>query len=441
MAGLTVVITYHITRRLGGSMAVATFSGLLLICVNAMPHNAHFAHNDTFLIFFTTLTVLLLVNFKKTQERGWLYASFLTVGMAASSKYNGIALVIVPGLLYLFYYGRALLKFQMQALEVLFISGALTVGGFVFGTPKSLTSMSFYFKRMIPALIHTGNYARQPDSVRGIIGQYGVLLDGLGVFLFSIFSIGFLWAAYHAILPLAKKAEHNSGTDRFTILLLAIIALDLPIMLSFNYQLRFFLSLLPMLAVLAAFFVEHLRDVLKQYNQHLKVLLDMILVAGIAYSLAGNISVMLLFFNDARIPASAYIETLPTGTTLEHTMYPPSIPSLNFEREHNYPIYFIKVPGDPIPTSKEYLFNDGELGLDDRQTDYFVTDNFTYDRFSDPYICANVQVECDFFKQLDTGQSNHYKLIAEFSYALPPYLPQINIAFVNPVIRVYERIK
>ena len=48
--------------------------------------------------------------------------------------------------------------------------------------------------------------------------------------------------------------------------------------------------------------------------------------------------------------------------------------------------------------------------------------------------------ECDFFKQLDTGQSAHYKLIAEFSYSLPPYLPQMSIDFVNPSIRIYERI-
>jgi hypothetical protein len=48
-------------------------------------------------------------------------------------------------------------------------------------------------------------------------------------------------------------------------------------------------------------------------------------------------------------------------------------------------------------------------------------------------------MECDFFKQLATGQSDHYMLIAEFSYALPRYLPQLEIASVNPEIRIYER--
>jgi hypothetical protein len=52
-----------------------------------------------------------------------------------------------------------------------------------------------------------------------------------------------------------------------------------------------------------------------------------------------------------------------------------------------------------------------------------------------------MQIECDFFKQLETGRSNHYRLIAKFFYTPPPYLPRMNVQFANPTIRVYERIK
>jgi hypothetical protein len=74
-------------------------------------------------------------------------------------------------------------------------------------------------------------------------------------------------------------------------------------------------------------------------------------------------------------------------------------------------------------------------------TDYLVTDSFTSSRFSDPYICETMHAECNFFKQLETGHSNHYRLVADFTYRLPPYLPQVNIAFVNPGIRIYERLQ
>ena len=48
-------------------------------------------------------------------------------------------------------------------------------------------------------------------------------------------------------------------------------------------------------------------------------------------------------------------------------------------------------------------------------TDYLVVDNFTSDQFDDPYICEIMPAECDFFKQLETGRSDHYRLITEFS--------------------------
>jgi hypothetical protein len=407
----------------------------LLVCVTLMTHNGRFAHNDTYLVFFTTLTVLFLVNYKATDQRVWLYAAFLMVGMAASSKYNGIALVIAPALIYIVPQRRAL--FELRTLETLFIGGAMTVAGFVAGTPKALTSMSFYFRHMLPALLHTGNYLRQPDSVRGVIGQYAVLADAMGLPLFILFMLGLVWAVYRVV----KNNKQASHTNLLFIPLLAILAMDLPIMLSYNYQPRFFLPLMPLLAITAAFFVETLYGYAKQNGIWFTRALSIVLGVTIVYCFGRNISVMLLFMNDARFAASVYISTLPKGTSLEHTFYPPTIPEKHFKREYNYPIYFVKVPGDPLPTNKNYDFNVGEIGLDERETDYLVTDSLTYDRFSDPYICANTQVECDFFKQLNAGQSNHYKLIAEFSYSLPRYLPQITVQFVNPVIRVYERIK
>jgi hypothetical protein len=296
---------------------------------------------------------------------------------------------------------------------------------------------------MIPALLHTSNYLVQPDSVRGIVGQYAVLADGMGLFLFLFFAAGFIWAVVICLMP--KTLNINTKLDPpasfMSILVLAILAMDLPIMSSYNYQLRFFLPLMPLLAITAAFFGQAIYEYGKEKNIWFTRSLTTALALLVLYSFARNISVMLLFMNDARFPASTYINSLPKGTTIEYTLYPPTIPNKHFKHKQDYPIYFVKVPGDPIPTSKSYVFNVGEIGLDERQTDYFVTDNFTYDRFSDPYICDNMQVECDFFKQLNTGQSNHYKLIAEFSYSLPRYLPQITVQFVNPVIRVFERIQ
>ncbi|HET9590610.1 MAG TPA: phospholipid carrier-dependent glycosyltransferase [Anaerolineales bacterium] len=442
LAGLTIALTYFITRRAGGNIYIAGLSGMLLLSVSEMQHNGRFAHNDTYITFFVALTILFLVNYRRSDHRAWLYASFIGVGMAASSKYNAISLVLVPVFLYLFSKRHSLSKRPLRILETLFIGGALTFLGFAAGTPKSLFWMSFYFKRMIPALIRTGNYARQPDSLRGILGQYPNFADGVGLLLFILFSAAFLWGCYKIFQGLYQgKPATRPLADSLLIFILSILALDVPIMLSYNYQTRFFLPMMPLFAVLGALFIEDLYRFARQQERPIYPgLVHAALGLILLFSFARNISVMSLFMNDARIPASEFIKTLPPGTSLEHTLYPPTIPADHFEREHNYPIHFIKIMGGSLPTSTRYVFNAGEAGLDERMTDYLVTDSFTSSRFSDPYICQSMQVECDFFKQLETGRSNRYQLLAEFSYTLPPYLPQTNIAFVNPAIRIYERV-
>lgn len=441
LAGLTILLAYRIARRAGGSVYVAVSSGLFLLCVSEMEHNGRFAHNDTYLIFFTTLAVLCIVEYHKNQNKLWLYGSFLTVGLAASSKYIGGSLLLLPLAVYELGQWKNLRRAPLPVLETLFIGGILTFLGFAAGTPKALFWMTYWVKRVLPALQWQAAYGRQPGSLRGILGQYGVLTDGLGLPLMLLFGAALVWAGYRVMNGYRGRESKPGPQDgAFAILLFAILVLDLPMMFSYNYQLRYFLTLMPLLAVLAGFFVSALFARAQQMNvRAYSILVSAGVSAIVLYSLARIVSLMLLVINDARLPASAFMQTLPAGTSLEHTYYPPGIPADHFEREHNYPIYFVK--GDePLPTNKNFEFNAGEIGLVERQTDYLVTDSFTYVRFNDPYICAAMPAECNFFKQLDTGQSQHYRLIAECSYRLPAYLPQIQFLFINPTIRVYERL-
>lgn len=441
LAGLTVVITYIIARRIGGSIGVAGLGGLFLICVSEMSHNGRFAHNDTYLVFFTTLSVLFLLNYSKDRARISLYASFLTVGMAASSKYIGGSLVFAPLMVYLVEQRKNVKKGWFSIAETLFISAALTFLGFALGTPKALTWMAYFFKRLYTTLQWQVSYGYQPDSIRGFLGQYGIMANGLGFGLTLLFDIAFLWAVWKVIKAYRDNALSEEPQIRsFAILLLAILALDLPMMISYNYQLRYFLTLMPFLAVLAAFFISDLYHRAKQNDKAwYPIAISLGVSVIILYSMARLISLMLLVMNDARIPATVFVASLPAGTSLEHTNYPPSLPPDHFEREHNYPIYFVR--GDePLPTSDRYVFNAGEAGLDERGTDYFVVDNFTSRKFDDRYYCEAMPDECAFFKQLETGGSDHYQLLTEFKYTLPPYLPQIQFEFINPTIRIYERI-
>jgi 4-amino-4-deoxy-L-arabinose transferase-like glycosyltransferase len=440
LGGFLVIITYSLARKLGAKPLVATLAGFILAVNSELSHNARFAHNDLYISFFAALILLLAVQYKSSARRGWLYAAFLAVGLAASSKYNGITLILVPLMVYLFPVGEKNTQPRPTTLETFFIGGVLTFLGFAIGTPKSLFWMSYYFKRALPAILRIGNYARQPDSLIGLIGQYDSFVSGMG-WVFSLFILaGLLWTGYKLFRAYTGRApELRPQMSLVAILLVGLLALDLPILLSYNYPVRFFLPMLPALSILTAFFIH---DLYQRALDRPLIMRSMTigLAAFLLFSFARCLSVMLLFLNDARIPGTEFIKTLPAGASLEATYYSPTIPAEHFEREHNYPLYFIKFGGEPLPVNKNYEFNTGEAGLDERQTDYLIIDGFTAARFNDPYICESMPVECDFFARLAAGRS-HYRLIGEFTYSLPPFLPRVEIAFVNPEIRVYERIE
>jgi hypothetical protein len=69
--------------------------------------------------------------------------------------------------------------------------------------------------------------------------------------------------------------------------------------------------------------------------------------------------------------------------------------------------------------------------------DYLVIDSFTYARFDDEFVCQTNPVECEFFRQLLAGK----RICACWppsNTRLPPFLPQISLAAVNPDVKVYE---
>ncbi len=443
LGGSIIVLSYIIARRIGANVRTAGLAGLLLICVSPLSSNARFAHNDMYVVFFMMLVTLFLIRHVQSGVRGWLYASFIAVGMAASSKYTGGSMLLAVLLIYFILQWNNIKSDWFRIGETLFIGGALTYLGYALGTPKALTWMAYYFKRVFAALNWQVNYGRNPDSIRGIIGQYSVMQDGIGTALFLLFVGAFLWACFYTARSIRNHSlSTHPKSVGVAIILLAVIVPDIPIMLSYNYQLRYFLPIVPPLAILAAFFVEEIFIQTKSLYPHiLPAVMKLGLSAIVLYSFARLASIMLLFMNDARIPATQFMLTLPAGASLEHTNYPPSYPDGYFSREHTYPLYIIKGATDVVPTNKHYEFNKAEEGLLDRGTDYLIVDNFTADRLKDKYVCEQVPLECTFFAQLESGGTEHYKLTAEFKYTLPPYLPQIRVLFANPTIRIYERVK
>lgn len=444
LGAVSAVVIYQLAKTIGLTAVYAFLAGLLYIASGVAPANGRFAHNDLYLQFFSIFCIFFAIKYQFTKARGWIYASFLFVGFAASSKFTGGSMLLVPLVVFIFMNWTEVRRDLFQTVETLFISAVLCYGGYVIGTPKAFLWVAYYFKRVIPALLNYPQYGFNSESPIGLLGQWDVFESAVGTFAYLLFIFSFIWFAVRLVMRQLGKIEIESNkADAVIILMMTIFIFDLPFLSSVNYIPRYFIPFVPFLSILGALFINEAVDIakVKKWN-YVPPVITMILIIGISYSLLRLTSTALLFMNDGRIPAGDYIAGLSgKDKTIEYTLYPPMVNKKQFTKAYNYPIYFVKYAADIVPSGGRYEYNLGEQGLLKRETDYLVIDSFTYSRFYTESICKTNLVECNFFKKLLAGKITTFRLLKEFSYTLPFYLPDVEISAVNPQVKVYERVR
>ncbi|HNA88228.1 MAG TPA: phospholipid carrier-dependent glycosyltransferase [Anaerolineales bacterium] len=443
LGALSGVLIYILARTLGAKKTFATLAGILYVVSAEAVTNGRFAHNDLYLQFFTILCVLFIVKYQQTSVQKWLYLSFFAVGLAASCKYTGGSLIILPVVVYLGMNWKGLRVRWLAMAGWLFLGGLVSYLGYGLGTPIAFTDPIHYFSNVIPALRNLTNYGFNAGTVPGLYGQWRVFEDSVGIFCYYFFLAGYLWYAVRWFLEKIRIGSSLPLPASVGILLSVVLIFDLPFLISINYIGRYFIPFIPFMAILSVFFLEEVLRLASSRNLlFVHPALNTLMVLGILYSTLRLVSIALLFLNDARIPATEYIASLRGyQKSIEYTLYPPSVNKKQFMRAHNYPIYFVEWAGDEVPTGGNIEYNQGEQGLLDRDTDYFVLDSFTYDRFYTPSICDTTPVECDFFLRLLDDDVKNYRLLKEFTYELPPYLPKVSLTAVNPKVHIYERVR
>jgi hypothetical protein len=444
LGAMSGVLIYYLARTIGANALTSALAGLLYVVSGEAVTNARFAHNDLYLQFFAILCIYFSIKYQFTKLRFWIYASFFAVGLAASSKYTGGSLLLVPVFILIFMNWGDLRKNWLRFFVTLLIGGLLSFAGYVTGTPKAINFLS-YFKNVMPALQHYPQYGFNSGSPIGLYGQWTVFEQAVGTFAYYLFILCFIWFAAKLILRWFGKLQMEDRLAQASVILIATVLLfDLPFMVSINYIPRYFIPFVPFLSILGALFVNEIIELAKNKGwRFVPAIVSLLLVLGISFSVMRLVSIALLFMNDARIPASVYIASLRGyQKTIEYTLYPPIVDKKQFYgAARNYPIYFVKYPDDVVPTGGRFEYNQGEQGLLDRNVDYFVIDSFTYSRLYTDSICETNLVECDFFKRLLAGDVTTFRLMKEFTYSLPSWLPDMTIIAVNPDVRIYERVR
>lgn len=444
LGALSGVLVYYLAHMIGANKRVSALAGLLYVVSGVAAANGRFAHNDLYLQLFAILCVYFVVKYQFTNSKVWLYASFFAVGLAASSKYTGGSLILLPILSFIISSWAEMRTRWLSTIGRLFLGGLVSYLGYGLGTPRSLLAPVYYFSNVINALQNLTDYGFNSGARIGLFGQWAVFENAVGTFAYYVFILAFLWFAVRWLTwRLGRSSFEGGRAQGVGILLLTVLIFDLPFMISINYIERYFIPFVSFLAILGALFIEEVIAFAKGRGWNfVQPVVIVVLVIGVAYSMLRLVSISLLFLNDSRIPASEYIASIRGyQKSIEYTLYPPAIEKRRFERAHNYPIYFVEWADDTVPTGGRFEYNQGEQGLLDRDTDFFVVDSFTYDRFYTESICMTTPLECDFFKRLLQAEVKNFRLLKEFTYDLPPYLPQVSVTAVNPEIRIYERVR
>lgn len=435
------ILIYYVARNIEVSKRMSLLAGIFYIVSGIAVENSRFAHNDLYLQLFSILCVFFTIKYQQTKFIRWLYFAFFSVGLAASSKFTGGSLILLPVTVFILTNWNLFLSHRLIFFKNLFFGGIFSFLGYTLGTPKALFAPVYYFSNVIAALKNYPQYGFNSGSPIGLLGQWAVFQDAVGIFAYYLFIFSLIWFVIRLGLWNLKRIPiDHKQRQAINILLLTILIFDLPFLVSINYIPRYFIPFIPVLSILAALAVEQIISFVKDIKiPFITTILIAVLTIGTLYSSLRLVSIALLFINDARIPATEYIATIRGyQKSIEYTLYPPYIEKRRFERAHNYPIYFVKYPNDVVPTGGRYEYNQGEQGLLERDTDYFVIDSYTYNRFYTDSICITNPIECSFFKKLLADEIESYQLIKEFTYQLPPYLPYVHVTAVNPEIKIYQ---
>jgi 4-amino-4-deoxy-L-arabinose transferase-like glycosyltransferase len=139
---LTVLVAYLLGRRLFGRRAGLLSAALLAVFPAAVQHS-QYNKPDPVIALLTAASVLVTLVYLERGRPGHALAAGISIGLAASAKYNGV-LVAVPFVLAVaFRHGWALL-----ARPDLYLGGAGVFLGFLMGCPFFLTEIHLFLDQV-----------------------------------------------------------------------------------------------------------------------------------------------------------------------------------------------------------------------------------------------------------------------------------------------------
>jgi Dolichyl-phosphate-mannose-protein mannosyltransferase len=359
----TILVVFETTRRLVGLAGALAAAAIVALVPLAVEH-AHYLTTDIPMTFLCALCLLATVVASRDRRRRWWLVAALLAGLAGSTKWNGLAVAVVPLLAYVVTrleraHPLAILRDPLPFAMI----GAILVG-FIAPTPAILLApeeVTFWLASS--AAIYAVPDPRQTQDT--LTFNTRTLVDTLGPLV--------VWCMVGMVVLVARLRDHPAERAAVAIPAFVVVYLLLATLPSRHYA-RNLLPIIPFLAVAggiaAATLLEHLRrrsagpPRLPRWSA--AVIVGSLFVISLLPPAASSLAVTAgLSRPDTRDAARAWmLEHVPPGTTVAREIYTPQFDEREF-----------------TPAGSFFLPEVSLDGYRARGVRYLIASSWAYERF------------------------------------------------------------
>ncbi|HEX5077667.1 MAG TPA: glycosyltransferase family 39 protein [Geminicoccaceae bacterium] len=440
-----VVLVFVVSRRFFG-LTAARVASLLLATSAGFVAFSHFLTADIPVAFWMLLAFWSAQNILLCGRRRDYVLAGLFTGLAAATKYNGLAIGIAIVVAHWLAGDRRLLATEWSVWRRRLFDPGLVLGigmvvvGFVLGNPYAVLDAPGFVGDFMFNLVTTPVYGGISQEI-GYRTFFWHLVEIFGLPASLLLGLGSLYALSRLVLRKADRREADG-----LLMLLPVIALYYAYFGSFGrLETRFVLPVAPYWLMLIGPLCAAAR---------LKYLAPP-LAAVLAYNVVCSLYVGWRFTHDPRMAARAWInEHVAEGSTVEYTPHAP--------RPDRFIRQFEAVPMPPV-SGRQILFRDilgdnpwvadrlaqfepsGDVGwyrvdaLARRRPDYVWIDSLEYERFFSQMEAGQFPQVRRYFADLLQGRSGYAIVFDAVNPSVPWWLYPRKIDFLDNRVTLLRR--
>ena len=266
-------ILFLLGKRLSNYSAAIIAAALLAINPLHIQH-AHLVNVDTPLTFFTVLTIFFIYQIYHSDEIKWYTLAGMSIGVAASTKYNGALLFLILALSSAMRAGSLPKTLQGERIGKVLLALIVALVVFVVLNPYILLDYSEFHRDVGYEESHmaTGHLGINPSASSAEFYFFQTLPASLGWFSMVVV------AASLVVLILRRSEQH--------MILVAFLVLYVSVLLSWKmYADRYLLPIIPIVLLIGASGIVKLWDTILSSKRFIPL---------IAHSPAGSITGLVL---------------------------------------------------------------------------------------------------------------------------------------------------